>query len=194
MQKDNIEENILGVNAALPGEETKEAKPKVHWQWIKGDNSGQVITFKDEGPQWITFNEGGRIATDLRDEFLQQLDPDIAGEFIKPNQSNIDPLNVGGTNVTPNTEVPITPLEQPISPIRVLFDKQKKNNKVKLLLEFPINIPTKGVYELMSTAFDKEEVNEQLHDFIVDQLDGDEITDCLFNSIKSLIESKYKGE
>ena len=46
----------------------------------------------------------------------------------------------------------------------------------------------------MSTAFDKEEVNEQLHDFIVDQLDGDEITDCLFDSIKSLIESKYKGE
>ena len=28
----------------------------------------------------------------------------------------------------------------------------------------------------------------------VDQLSQDEISDCLFNSIKSLIESKYKGE
>ena len=62
------------------------------------------------------------------------------------------------------------------------------------ILEFPINIPTKGVYELMSTSFDKKEVDEQLHDFIVDQLDEDEITDYLFDSIKSLIESKYKAE
>jgi hypothetical protein len=46
----------------------------------------------------------------------------------------------------------------------------------------------------MSTSFDKEEVNEELHDFIADQLSKDEITDCLFDSIKSLIESKYKGE
>jgi hypothetical protein len=183
MQKDNIEETSK-----------EEVKPKLHWQWIKGDNSGNVVTFKDEGPQWITFNEGGRIATDLRDEFLQQLDPDIAGEFVKPNQSNIDPLNVGGTNVTPNTEVPITPLEQSISPIRVLFNKQKKNNKVKLLLEFPVNIPTKGVYELMSTSFDPTEVNEQLESFILDQLSEDEILDCLHSSVQSLIESKYKGE
>ena len=46
----------------------------------------------------------------------------------------------------------------------------------------------------MSTSFDKKEVDEQLHDFIVDQLDEDEITDYLFDSIKSLIESKYKAE
>ena len=70
MQEDNIEET--------PQEEVQKLK---HWQWIKGDNSGNVVTFNDEGPLWITFNEGGRIATELRDEFLQQLDPDIAGEF-----------------------------------------------------------------------------------------------------------------
>ena len=75
-----------------------------------------------------------------------------------------------------------------------MINKQKKNNKVKLLLEFPVNIPAKGVYELMSASFDPTEVNEELHDFILDQLSQDEITDCLFDSIKSLIESKYKGE
>ena len=84
--------------------------------------------------------------------------------------------------------------ENIISPIRILFDKQKKNSKIKLTLEFPINIPPKGMYELMSTSFDKDEVNEQLKSFILDQLSEDEILDCLHNSVQSLIESKYKGE
>ena len=180
MQTENIEET--------PQEEIKELK---HWQWIKGDNSGDVVTFKDAGPHWITFNEGGRIATDLRDEFLQQLDPDIAGEFIKPNTSIIDPLNQSAAVVQ---TVQAAAVEKPISPIRVLFNKQKKNSKVKLLLEFPVNIPPKGIYELMSTSFDKDEVDEQLFSFVLDQLSQEEITKCLLDSIKSLIISKYKDK
>ena len=184
MQKDNIEET--------PQEEVQELK---YYQWIKGDDTGLVVTIKKEGPKWITFENGGRLATELKSEFLQELDSDIAGEFVKPQTSSVDPLNVSAPPVTvqkitgdvliPNKEV---------SPIRVLFNKQKKNNKVKLLLEFPVNIPTKGVYELMSTSFDKDEVNEQLQSFILDQLSEDEILDCLHNSVQSLIESKYKAE
>jgi|TARA_B100000780_G_C20836109_1_gene332273 hypothetical protein len=180
MQTENIEET--------PKEEVKELK---HWQWIKGENSGDVVTFNNEGPIWITFNEGGRIATDLRDEFLQQLDPDIAGEFVKSNTSVIDPLNQSAVPVQPVQTVIV---EKPISPIRVLFDKQKKNNKIKLTLQFPINIPSKGMYELMSSSFDSDEVKNELKDFIAEQLSKDEIIECLNNSIESLIESKYKEE
>jgi len=164
-----------------------------HWQWIKGDDSGDVVTFKEEGPVWIEFNEGGRIATELRDEFLQPLDKDIAGEFINGTNSGIDPL---GVSATPS----VTILKQPKliikdkSPVRVLFDKQKKKTEVNLMLKFPVNIPTKAIYELMSTSFDSTEVNEQLYSFILDQLSEDEITNCLQDSIKSLIENKYKGE
>jgi len=193
MQKDNIEENILGVNAALPGEETEEVTDSKYFQWIKGDDTGRVVTIKNIDNQWINFNEGGRLAKDLKDEFIKSLEEDIAKEFVKTEPPKIPISHTHTANkVTNNTVTPV--LATPTSPIRVLFNKQKKNNKVKLLLEFPVNIPPKGIYDLMSTSFDKEEVNEHLHDFIVDQLDGDEITDCLFDSIKSLIESKYKAE
>jgi len=175
MQKDNIKET--------PQEEVPELK---YYQWIKGEKSGDVVTIKNIDDKWINFNEGGRLSKDLQNEFLQQLDSDIAGEFVKPQMSNNDPLNVSAS--------PKNLQEVAISPIRVLFNKQKKNNKVKLLLEFPVNIPTKGVYEIMSTSFDKKEVNEQLQSFILDQLSKDEILDCLHNSVQSLIESKYKGE
>tara|TARA_B100000780_G_scaffold216666_1_gene156011 strand:+ start:231 stop:773 length:543 start_codon:yes stop_codon:yes gene_type:complete len=180
MQKDNTEEEV---------------KLKVYWQWIKGDESGNIVTFKDEGPVWIKFNEGGRIATELRDEFLQILDSDIAGEFVNSNTGEIDPLNIGGSQLVINTknEIPTT-AQTSTSPIRVLFNKQKKNSKVKLVLDFPVNIPTKGIYELMSTSFDSDEVNEELKSFILDQLSQDEILDCLHDSVQSLIEGKYKAE
>ena len=190
MQKDNTEENILGVNSPLPGEKTEEATDSKYFQWIKGEDIGAVVNIKDIDDQWINFTNGRRLAKDLRDEFIQPLDEELAKEFIKTEATPTllsTPISVAVSN-----DAPISVKQ--ISPIRVLFNKQKKNNKVKLLLEFPINIPTKGVYELMSTSFDKEEVDEKLHDFISEQLDEDEITDCLFDSIKSLIESKYKGE
>ena len=168
----------------------KDKTKEVYYQWIKGDNAGDVVTIKDIGDKWIKFNEGGRLAKDLQDEFIQPLDEDIAGEFVNQPASN-DPLNVSAPkkDIHVETALPTTP-----SPIRVLFNKQKKNNKVKLLLEFPVNIPQKAVYELMSTSFDKDEVNDVLQSFILDQLSEDEILDCLHNSVQSLIESKYKGE
>ena len=185
MQKDNVEETAQ-----------EEVQEKKYWQWIKGDDSGLVVTIKDEDSNWITFNEGGRLATEFKSEFIQELDSDIAGEFVNIPNSTVDPLNQSVTLIKPITEITpnIPALDTIPSPIRVLFNKQKKNNKVKLLLEFPVNIPTKAIYELMSTSFDKDEVDEQLKSFILDQLSQDEITDCLFDSIKSLIESKYKGE
>ena len=96
------------------------------------------------------------------------MDSDIAGEFVKTTNSVVDPLNQSSALISQIAETTsaVPALETTLSPIRVLFNKQKKNNKVKLLLEFPVNIPTKGVYELMSTSFDKDEVDEQLHDFI----------------------------
>jgi hypothetical protein len=168
--------------------------PKLeYWQWIKGDLIGDVVTFKDTDDSYINFNEGGRIAIALKDEFLQSLDSDLAGEFINTNIVSHDPLNVSGKQQHISTTLP-EPVIKSKSPIRVLFDKQKKNSKVKLILEFPVNIPPKGMYDLMSTSFDSNEVKDELKEFILDQLSKDNITDCLIQSVESLIESKYKGE
>ena len=195
--QNNIEENILGVNSPLPGEESEDVTNSEYWQWIKGEKSGDVVTIKNIKDNWINFNEGGRLSKDLQNEFLQKINGDIAGEFVKPQTSNIDPLNISAPSINTQKitgDEPIPVLDTTPSPIRVLFNKQKKNNKVKLLLEFPVNIPQKAVYELMSTSFDKNEVNDILQSFILDQLSEDEILDCLHNSVQSLIESKYKGE
>ena len=50
-------------------DKTEEVQETVYYQWIKGDNSGSVVTIKDVDDKWINFNEGGRLAKDLQDEF-----------------------------------------------------------------------------------------------------------------------------
>ncbi len=161
-----------------------------YWQWIKGDLIGDVVTFKDTDDQWINFNEGGRIAVGLRDEFLINLDVDIAGELAPNRPTGIDPLGISNKS----NKVPPKITVATKTPIRILFDKQKKNNKIKLILEFPVNIPQYDMHELMTTSFGEDEVNTELTDFILDQLSTTDITECLNQSIKSLIESKYKSE
>lgn len=178
MQKDKTKETIQ-----------EESNKPSHWQWIKGDDTGNVVTIKNEDDKWINFNNGTRLAKDLKAEFIQPLEADIAGELLKTQT----PIGMPSTTVQKTTGDVLIPKKE-ISPIRVLFNKQKKNNKVKLLLEFPVSIPQKDVYELMSTSFDKDEVDDVLQSFILDQLSEDEILDCLHNSVQSLIESKYKGE
>ena len=178
--------------------EVEISKPE-YWQWIKGDLIGNVVTFKDTDDSYINFNEGGRIAVNLRDEFLQSLDADVAGEFVTGNAVH-DPLNTSAqtihNSITPGILVDSLIKNESVSksPIRILFDKQKKNKKIKLVLEFHINIPQSDMYDLMSTSFDVDEVNSELTDFILEQLSTTNITECLNQSVKSLIESNYRGE
>lgn len=147
-------------------------------QWIKGDKMGAVEVVKGDEGEWTLFEGGGRIATSLISEFLQ----DIVGEpldFSTPTiQSPIKQAAIKSTNS--------------LSPIRTLFDKQKKNDKVKLNLTFPIEVPGKDIYEIISSSFDETEVSTELEKFIKDQISEDLILDSLFESIKQLISTRYK--
>jgi hypothetical protein len=175
-------------NTTNDSDEVIESK---HWQWIKGDLIGDVVTFKDTDDQWINFNEGGRIAIGLKDEFLISLDTDIAGALMPNTAIGIDPLGISKqSSIAPPLKIATITK----SPIRLLFDKQKKNDTTNLVLEFPVNIPPKGMYGLMSTSFDETEVITELKKFILDQLSKDDISECLTKGIESLIESKYKEE
>ena len=132
-------------------------------QWIKGDKIGDVETVKGIDNEWTVFESGGRIYTELINEFLLP----IQGE----------PLDFR-----------LTPAEA----IRTLFDKQKKNDTIKLNLTFPIVVPKNAIYEIISSSFDFVEVNDELESFIKDQISEDLILDSLFDSIKELVKTKYK--
>ena len=157
-------------------------------QWIKGDKIGVVETLNGIDGEWTTFEGGGRIATNLISEFLQPID----GEPL--NFDNASPPTLALKKAAEVYKEKIPTHEVTTSPIRTLFDKQKKNDKIKLNLTFPIELPKKAIYEIISSSFDLDEVNDELESFIKDQINDDLIYDSLFDSIKELISSRYKND
>jgi len=158
---------------------------KEQLQWIKGDKIGTVEVISGNDGEWTTFESGSRIATSLISEFLMPID----GEPL-----DFNPPNPALTKAAETYKEKVTTQPKVTSPIRTLFDKQKKNDGVKLNLTFPIDVPKKAIYEIISTSFDLDEVNEELESYIKDQISEDLVKDSLFESIKQLIKSRYQAD
>ncbi len=167
---------------------------EVKLQWIKGDKFGTVEIVNGTQDQWTTFKSGGRIATNLISEFLEPIVGDALD--LNPPQTIKDPHKLDNQDLEGTDMKWVTKKATPgtASPIRTLFDKQKKNDKIKLNLTFPIEVPKKAIYEIISSSFDLDEVNDELESFIKDQINDDLIYDSLFDSIKELISSRYKND
>jgi len=149
-------------------------------QWIKGDKFGDVETVDKEEGEFTLFQGGGKIFTNLIPEFLtENIDPQMNALEASPK--------------TNNTKKPPTKEEVETSPLRILLDKQKKLDKVPMGISFSINIPKKKVIEVLESTFDPQELHEELEKFIEDQLDIETVVSTIKDSVKILIQEKYKG-
>ena len=171
---------------------SEEIKTTQRYQWIKSEKTGNVVEVEKEDGNWTNFTDGSRVATELIPEFLLPLEGDEL-----PIKSDLHTIGAIGIPKGVNSNVVDTEaveIEDEIkSPIAILFDKQKKNDKVKLTIDFSIEIPKIDIYEIIQSSFDKEEVKDELKSFILNQLEEDDILDSLHNSINNLIEERYKG-
>ena len=166
-------------------EETKVAQ---RYQWIKSDKTGNVVEVENEDGEWTYFKGGSRISTQLITEFLLPLEGDALPLTSDLNTINSTPLPQSST-----IDVKATDVTQEKSPIAILFDKQKKNDKIKLEIEFPIEIPKVDIYSIIHASFDKKVVIDELKNYILNQLEDDDILDAIHNSIDNLIKDRYKG-
>lgn len=157
-------------------------------QWIKGDKIGNVETIANQDGEWTTFKSGARIATGLINEFMIP----IEGEPLDLNL--VQPVLDGptGTNdIGPHpTRVRVDKGKD--NPIKTLFDKQKKTDKVDLKLTFSINVPSKDIFDIISMSFDEDEVLTELDSFITNQIDDEVLKDTLKASIEELIQKRFK--
>lgn len=152
-------------------------------QWIKGDKIGNVEKVVSQDNEWTTFEGGSRIATELINEFMipiegEPLDLSMSTETQRPK-------------VQRHTAARKTETLQ-VSPIKTLFDKQKKTDKVDLKFSFSINVPTKEIFDIISMTFDKDEVIVELDSFISSQINSELLKDTLRTSIEELIANRYK--
>ena len=154
-------------------------------QWIKGEKAGKVETVTGSDGEWTIFESGGRVSTNLLNEFLIPVEGEPL-DFDPPVPALVKAANNYKEEIP--KAIPTTS-----SPIRTLFDKQKKNDKIKLTLSFPINVPNKAIYDVIGSSFDLDEVKEELESFIKDQLSEDTISETLLESVKELIKNRFKS-
>ena len=143
------------------------------FRWIKSEKAGEIVEFDKSDDAWTYFKGGSRIANELLEEYLE---PVAEGMPLGIKESKKEEAK-----------------ESEQTPISILFNKQKKNDKVKLTIHLPVEVPKKSIYDIIEASFDEGEVAKELENFIQSQLDPDKITKMVEKSIKSLIKEKYKG-
>jgi hypothetical protein len=158
-------------------------------QWIKGDKIGNVETVANQDGEWTTFKSGARIATGLINEFMIPIEGEPLD--LNPIQPVLDgPRGTNGPGPHPSGERTVSKPKD--NPIKTLFDKQKKTDKVDLKLTFSINVPSKDIFDIISMSFDEDEVLVELDSFISNQIDADVLKDTLRTSIEELIQKRFK--
>lgn len=157
-------------------------------QWIKGDKIGNIEKIANQDGEWTTFQSGSRIATGLINEFLLP----IEGEPLDLNTplEMLGPVGTNGPGPHPTGVQGSTKLTRE-NPIKTLFDRQKKTDKVELKLTFSISVPAKDIFDIISMTFDEDEVIAELDSFISAQINPEILKDTLRTSIEELIKDRY---
>ena len=186
IRKKNKMENVEEIDIEILD---KELSPFLY-KWTKGDNDGQVCEydnlFKDptSGIIWINFKGGTRINYDLLNDYMLQVDPSsIATQNQLPssdNSSQGSPVR----NVMVSDNQPKNKMAD--NPIVSLLQKQKPN-WVEVSINLKLNLPTKNLYNVLSSSFDDAE--DEIIEFVVRDLDLEVIKDSLRINIKDI----YKG-
>lgn len=175
----------------------KELKP-FFYKWTKGDNDGQICeyesVFKDpaSGIIWINFKGGTRINYSIMSEYMIEIDP-----IPQNNPTNqLQPITKAQNSRIPVQEqypvknVMLADSSNPKSieenPIVSLLQKQKPN-WVEVGIKLKLNLPTKNLYNVLTSSF--EDAENEIIEFVVNDLDLEIIKESLRINIKEI----YKG-
>jgi hypothetical protein len=179
-KKDNME-NIEEIDIEFLD---RELKPFLY-KWTKGDNAGTVCeyesVFKDPttGIIWINFKGGTRINYALLNDYMMQIDSSSIVHNEPVVQNNLPIKNV----MLSESKSKVPDLENPI----VSLLQKQKPNWVEVGINLKLNLPTKSLYNVLSTSF--EDAEEEIIEFVVRDLDIEIIKESLRINIKDIYKS-----
>ena len=195
----NLLKKIIGKNNKMENVEEldievldKELKPFAY-KWTKGDNNGVVCeydnVYKDgtTGVLWVNFKGGTRINYSLMNEYMIQIDA-IANSPIALPPSSVNNTQLRQPSVR-NVMLPDdnnSSSVKSINPITSLLEKQKPN-WVEVDIKLKLNLPSKSLYNVLTTSFD--DADSEIIEFVVRDLDLEIIKESLRINIKEIYKS-----
>ena len=180
-RKNNNMENIEEIDVEILD---RELKPFLY-KWTKGDNTGTVCeyesVFKDPttGILWINFKGGTRINYSILNEYMMQIDSSSIVHNEPVSHNNLPVRNV----MLSESKAKVPNLENPI----VSLLQKQKPNWVEVGINLKLNLPTKNLYNVLTTSF--EDAEEEIIEFVVGDLDIELIKESLRINIKDIYKS-----
>ena len=177
---------------------------KKYYVWETTSRKGTVEVYLAETEE-ATYFESGRFASKEQWEsgYLRQIDEEEYKRRSLPEPTLPPPSNENAfaewEKMLGNPGDPV-PTQQPetkpveINPIRVILDRQKKKESVKIPIMFTIEIPAKKVMNLLDMMFDREEITQELIKSVTSKLNVDSIVNEIETQIRTTIEKSYEEE
>lgn len=161
------------------------------YQWIKGDNTGTIEQYVSASDGFIFFESGRRINAELLNEFMMQVhsDADLLNIEQPKVKTRKDVEAETGLQFEDDNKEPVKRVEQE-NPIVKLLKKQSKNNKIKITLEFDVNVPKKEVMSLLQESFE-EDIIQEVVNFSKSKLNKKEIVDKVYSQLEEHIKMYY---
>lgn len=162
----------------------RELKPFLY-KWTKGDNTGTVCeyesVFKDPttGILWINFKGGTRINYSILNEYMMQIDSSSIVHNEPVSHNNLPVRNV----MLSESKAKVPNLENPM----VSLLQKQKPNWVEVGINLKLNLPTKNLYNVLTTSF--EDAEDEIIEFVVRDLDIELIKESLRINIKDIYKS-----
>jgi hypothetical protein len=156
----------------------------MEFQWIKGDFSNTVESFKSvssEGEnKFLFFMSGRRINIELLDEFMVYFPAPPDPAIQTPEKKQETKAIRKGSAVTSIVYDSVSHVSED-SPIYKLLRKQKQN-QVEVGIKIKLNLPSKDLFSVLSSSF--EDAEKEIISFILDGVDMEDIKAALSESIK----------
>jgi hypothetical protein len=158
---------------------------KRYFEWISGFDSGKVEVYVAELNEVIWFESGRNCPKEKLDFTLREISEQEYNlkKVLSPELSQVEQLMPLGNPEPPKVES---------NPIRIILDKQKKLDTIKVNYPVSIQIPSKKVIEFLEMMFDEDEVADEIAKFAIEKVNADLIEDFKTHII-NYINDKLKG-
>jgi hypothetical protein len=159
----------------------------VRYQWIKGENQGQVEEFVEEQGNFLKFKSGKRCNRSLIDEYIIEIHHDsqiLSFSEDKVKTTDTPKIKSKESVVLQRTAQP-QHKENPIVPI---LDKAK-TKKTKLNIRIEMDLPSKEFLSVMEDSFD-DNIIETLSDYITSKIEDPR--DFIKNHISTALKDWYQ--
>ena len=158
------------------------------YQWIKSERMTEVVQVAEVQPddKWLYFTDGTRINNSLVGEFLMEVpETTIVGNEMSAIQAQV---------VTPSQKISdVVSVPEPPEPsiMGKMIMKMSKKNVVNVPIQININIPTPSIYTMLSDGMEKEDLNNEIMEVVLQQIEINKLREYINENVSSFLTDYY---